>query len=147
MGAAGTIDHALVDEFLTNHPNFRRDPPKTTGREVFGDTIAHGLIKRTLAQRMSANDIVATMTRITAQAIVDHYHRYAPPDMKIAKIFECGGGAKKPNFVFYIQRNFPRTKTMMLDEAGIPASAKDAITLPGKQWKRWSGGVFPCPRG
>lgn len=125
-GSQGTIDQDIVDEYLSQE-YFQRQPPKTTGREHFGDREAHTLIERALQKGLSKYDVIATITRITAQAIVDDYHRYAPAP--IDELYLCGGGAFNPNITGYIQSTFPGMKLVLLDETGIDGSAKEAITF------------------
>ena len=76
----GTVLRQVVEKFLYNHPYIKHTPPKTTGREVFGDGETQAPIDKCLSKGASKYDTLATITRITAQNLVRQYRAYGPPD-------------------------------------------------------------------
>lgn len=72
MGAKGKVNQKIVDEVLAG-PYFVHEIPKTTGRETFGDGFAEDLCQKMVAEGASAEDCVATITRVTAQSLLQHY--------------------------------------------------------------------------
>ncbi len=128
-GARGTVDQAIVDAFLENNWYVNHSPPKTTGRETFGDNEGQMLVSQCLEKGLSKYDTVATITRITAQNIVRQYQTFFKDWKKIDEIFMCGGGARNPNIIQYLQRNLPTMQIRSLDETGVPSDAKEAVSF------------------
>ena len=145
MGKKGTVDQEIVDEFL-KHRYFGLGLPKTTGREDFGDSVAREIINKGKVKGRTDNDIVATITRITAQSIVNHIERHMPEGYgPLAEVFMCGGGAKNPNITDFLRSEFPGTRFLALDIAGCPAGAKEAVTFAWQGMDAVVGRYQPVP--
>jgi 1,6-anhydro-N-acetylmuramate kinase len=132
-GRQGTVNQKIVDDFLNSNPYINTHPPKTTGREVFGDNECQEIIDACLAAGCSKYDTIATITRIAAENIVRQYRTYLPsydidPE-SIDEIFMCGGGARNPNIIAYMREQLPKTRICKLDETGVPADAKEAVSF------------------
>lgn len=75
-GAKGTVNQGVVDAYLDANPYCNLIPPKTTGREDFGDNEAFDIIEQCEALGLSKYDTIATITRITAQNIIKQVRFY-----------------------------------------------------------------------
>lgn len=114
---------------MHNNEYVNYKPPKTTARGTFGDGEAQQLIHQCSAVGLSKYDTVATITRITAQNIVEQYQKFYPRHSKINEMWMCGGGARNPNIIEYLKKRLPNTAILKLDDVGVPSDAKEAVSF------------------
>jgi len=126
MAAKGTVDEGLLREML-RHPFFRRRPPKSTGREQFGQQYCEWLYDKARRKGLMPEDIAATATAFTASTIASAYRRFLPsmPDEMIL----CGGGAHNATLVRMLQSGLDGVRIRSTDEFGIDVDAKEAVSF------------------
>ncbi|PVH92132.1 UPF0075 domain protein [Periconia macrospinosa] len=129
-GARGTANYSVVDHFLSNHDYSVHVPSMKIAFEMFGQHEVQSLIDECIFLDMSARDIVATTTYITAKNMVTNYHRLLNtffPNQKVDELFICGLGANNMNVVDHIKTALPDITTKSLDDIGIPGNAKASL--------------------
>ncbi|MBX9571522.1 MAG: anhydro-N-acetylmuramic acid kinase [Candidatus Obscuribacterales bacterium] len=93
----GKVQEQWLKEML-GLPYFSATPPKTTGRELFGNMFADHLIDRGLEKGYSKEDITATVSALTSASIAQQYTAFVREKTKISKLI-LGGGGEQNEFI------------------------------------------------
>lgn len=130
LAASGSPDESLLAELL-DEPWFALPPPKSTGRERFGDAYADALAGRGL----SRPDLFATATALTARAVARSLRAHAPAWPEV--LWVGGGGAANPTLMRALAdalraeappgASAPEIRGV--EAAGIPSGSKEAIAF------------------
>lgn len=137
LGARGRVDDALVNEWL-EHPYFRQRPPKSTGRELFGESFFQPAFRAMRRRRMEDADIIATFTALTARSLALNYqlHLPAPPE----KVVLAGGGASNTTLRSSIENELKRLNrgaaVQSSEELGWPVQSIEPAAFALLGWLR-----------
>jgi anhydro-N-acetylmuramic acid kinase len=123
----GSVNEELLSE-LVRHPYLQRRPPKTTGREEFGQHFAEQTVERGRALGIGDDDLVATVTVYTVECIGLHYDRELRPRGRLDEVVLYGGGAHNRMLVTMLRERIAPTPVRLQDEFGIPGDAREAVT-------------------
>ncbi|CAI8029886.1 Anhydro-N-acetylmuramic acid kinase [Geodia barretti] len=126
--AQGTPHQPLIDEWL-NHPFFQLTPPKTTGREMFGHTLAMECLAACRKHSLSDNDSIATLTELTVQTIALYISQFVPEKNPIDTLYVSGGGVHNQTVMQRLNEALVGTAVEPVDNSGISADAKEAIAF------------------
>jgi anhydro-N-acetylmuramic acid kinase len=116
-------------EMLLLHPYLRLKPPKTAGREQFGEAFAREIIVWGRPHRSRPNDLIRTATLFTPLSIAESLHRFVLPRTKVHELIVSGGGARNPLIMAQLAALLPGIAVRTSDEFGIPSQAKEAFAF------------------
>lgn len=142
MAATGHVDDLLLAELLSD-PYFVLQPPKSTGRELFGAQFVDPLISRAVDAGMSANDVVATLTAFTAHSIADQYRRFLPgsPD----EVVVGGGGSRNPLLMGLLAELLDPAQIRLHEEFGLPSLGREAVYFALMGYEAFHGRANTVP--
>lgn len=143
VAARGAVSLDLF-RAMVRHPYLRLSPPKSTGREEFGEEYMRELLRS--AREYDREDIVATASQFTAYAVFDGYRRFVSRGMKADEVIVSGGGAHNRFFLDELRRYFTRSAIRCIDEFGISSDAKEAICFAILAHETMAGNTANLPR-
>jgi anhydro-N-acetylmuramic acid kinase len=124
--AEGTPCQPLVQQWL-QQDFFQQLPPKSTGRELFGQEYLRQCLADAAVYHLDAADVLATLTELTAASIAHSYQSFLPH--RPSQVLLCGGGSRNLYLKQRIQANLERVLVCTTDEVGLSSDYKEAIAF------------------
>ncbi len=116
--------HSELLAWLMAHPFLSRRPPKSTGREEFGEAYL-ALVQQRFAG--PADDLVATLTAFTARSVAEALR--GVPGPPVAQLWVAGGGVHNPQLMALLQDHLPGVAVASLAALGVDPDAREALTF------------------
>lgn len=117
----GQIISGLLEAFLA-FPFFSLPPPKSTGREMFGNDWLISYLRGNEAPE----DVQATLLRLTVEAIARSILHHFP---EVEEVYLCGGGARNGKLVAELKAALPGKSVDLTDVLGINADWMEAFAF------------------
>ncbi|NIR45984.1 MAG: anhydro-N-acetylmuramic acid kinase [Gemmatimonadetes bacterium] len=124
----GRVGPELLADLLDD-PFFRRRPPKSTGREAFGEAYTIAFISEGRQLGLADDDLVTTATALTAHSIADAYGTLLPDHAVPAECIVSGGGARNPALMQMLAERLAPIPVTDLSALGWDPDAKEAAAF------------------
>jgi len=118
----GTPDEAILENLLAE-PYFHREPPKSTGRELFGVDYVEALV----ASGLSPDDLLATATRLTVRSVVHAIDTLVKPHHRPDVLLVSGGGVHNKALMTWLEEAVHPVEVRPSESIGLAPDAKEAI--------------------
>jgi len=140
IAASGSTNKTLL-EALMQHEFLKEPPPKSTGRETFGKSMALALIEAN--QTISKEDLIATLTAYTVESIAQAYRQFVLPHTRVDEVIVGGGGVFNQTLMASLTEAFSKFPTPVAVKThadfGIPDQYKEALAFAILGWSTMAG--------
>ncbi len=120
---AGIARRELLASLL-EHPYFDRRPPKSTGRDTFGESYVDTFVRHAGSAR--AEDVLRTGVELVATSVVLALERFAPA--RPETLLVAGGGTRNRTLMRALAERAP-CRVATSDEAGVDPKAREALVF------------------
>ncbi|MEZ4702772.1 MAG: anhydro-N-acetylmuramic acid kinase [Rhodothermales bacterium] len=125
IAASGAVVQDVLDVLLAD-PYLARIPPKSTGREYYGQAFVDWLVAEA-GPACRREDLVATVTAYTAASVADAMERIVAPRHAIDAVIASGGGVRNPVLMDALTERLAPVRVYTTDQYGLDADAKEAL--------------------
>lgn len=126
IAARGKVNKELID-YLMNHEYLKKDIPKTTGREDFGEFSTKKIVNDYFC--IDKYDMIATLTMFTARSIAKSYKMFIQDKYKLDMVILSGGGVHNKTLVKFIKDELSDVNVITQEELGYNSDAKEALAF------------------
>lgn len=126
VAARGKVCDSWLDCLLQDEYYFL-EPPKTTGREYFSPKYIENALKFAPENK---DDIIATLTALTAKSIALAYERFVYPNADINQVVVCGGGAYNKTLMKFLRNYISKhIQLKSSEDFGISINFKEVMAF------------------
>lgn len=126
IGRKGTINENILADLMQDE-YFKKQPPKSTGREKYSMSFLQDILNKQKEYNMSNEDIIATLTAFTACSIINQVETFVK-DFNDGELVVSGGGANNPYLLELLNKYKTKNYKIITGyDLGYNADAKEAI--------------------
>lgn len=144
LALRGWTNEPLLAWFLRD-PYLHLPPPKTAGREQFGEAYTERVVAAAKRFRASKEDLVRTATVFTSLSIAQAMRRFVLPKARIQELVVAGGGVKNPLMMAQLAAGLPEITILDAEQFGVAAQAKEAFAFAVLAYEAYHGRANNLP--
>lgn len=144
LAAAGRVCPETLD-WLRRRPYLGRKPPKSTGREAFGEAFVDEVLARAAARGRGAKDALATLAAFSAACVADAVRDFLPKDAPPAEAIVGGGGVRNRTLMRRLREALGGLPLAASGARGVSPDAVEAVCFALLAWGTLSGQANSLP--